>query len=152
MKLLASLLLVCCLIAESTSGARADGWSFSSLNPFAAKKDDPAPAKKPNSNSSAGPSIPQLDHKPLHPAPAPEQPSMLSKIGSAPGNMWAKTKHAFSPAPKPAPSGPALGTQNKKPVPPSSSSGSWNPFASKQPEPKQPRTASDFIGLPRPTP
>jgi len=152
LKSIASFALVSLFVAASTAGARADGWSFSSLNPFAAKKDDPAPAKKPSANSSAGPSIPQLDHKPLHPAQAAEQPSMLSKIGSTPSNMWAKTKHAFSPAPKPAPSGPALGTQNKKPAAPSSSGGSWNPFASKQPEPKQPRTASDFIGLPRPTP
>jgi hypothetical protein len=135
------------MLLGAVHAARGEGWSWS--NPFSSKKDSAPPPKKPNANSSTGPSIPQLNGKPIHPAsPPPAQPSMLSKIGAAPGTMWSKTKQAFTPAPKPAPSTkPTLGA--KKPVTPSGGS-SWNPFASKPTAPEQPHTTSEFIGLPRP--
>jgi hypothetical protein len=133
--------------------ARADGWSWSSLNPFASKKEVPSPAKKPNSNSS---SVPLLNGKPIHPpSAAPAQPSMLSKIGSAPTTMWSKTKQAFSPSPKPAPSAASklgLGAQPKKTTATTSTGSSWNPFASKTTATEPPHTTSEFIGLPRPAP
>ncbi len=145
MKTMGTALIALAFIAATTATALADGWSLGSLNPFGAKKDEP-PEKK-SSSSSSGPTIPQLDRKAHTPPPPPAQPSMLSKIGAAPGNMWAKTKSVLAPSPKPA--APFLGTQNKKP---DSTGSSWNPFASKQPPPPpRPKTASDFIGLPRPS-
>jgi len=143
-----SLVLAFLVAVAAVHVARADGWSLSSLNPFA-KKAPSSPSKKPNANSS---SVPQLNGKPIHPPSAPPaQPSMLSKIGSAPANMWSKTKQVFTPAPKPAPSSTlTLGAQPKKPTPPASSKTSWNPFVSKTPAAEPPHTTSEFIGLPRP--
>ncbi|HEV2968483.1 MAG TPA: hypothetical protein VGY55_00750 [Pirellulales bacterium] len=149
MKAVISLLVSCAVVVGAARAARADGWSLSSLNPFA-KKDQPSPPKKASSNSS---SVPQLNGKAIHPpAPPPAQPSMLSKIGSAPANMWSKTKQVFTPSSKPAASSQSfLGSQTKKPASTTSTSGSsWNPFAAKPAPAEPPRTASDFIGLPRP--
>jgi hypothetical protein len=149
-KAVVSLLVACAVVVGPVRAARADGWTWSSLNPFA-KKDQPSPSKKPNSNSI---SVPQLNGKPIHPsAPPPAEPSMLNKIASAPANMWSKTKQVFTPAPKPASSQPFLGSQPKKQTSTNTTSGSsWNPFA-KQPVPAEPpHTASEFIGLPRPAP
>jgi hypothetical protein len=133
--------------------ARANGWSWSSLNPFASKKEPASPPKKPNSNSS---SVPQLNGKPIHPpSAAPAQPSMLSKVGSAPSAMWSKTKQAFSPSSKPAPSANSklgLGAQPKKTAATTGTGPSWNPFTSKTTATEPPHTTSEFIGLPRPTP
>jgi hypothetical protein len=146
-----SLALAFLVAVAAVHAARADGWSLSSLNPFAAKKDAPTQQKKPNANSS---SVPQLNGKPIHPpSAAPAEPSMLSKIGSAPANMWSKTKQVFTPTPKPVPSSKlTLGAQPKKPTPPTGSKTSWNPFASKTPAAEPPHTTSEFIGLPRPAP
>lgn len=153
MKGVASSLLALIVALETLHLSHADGLTWSSLNPFASKKSTTPPPKKPNANSS---SVPQLNGKPIHPPAAPPaQPSMLSKIGSAPSTMWSKTKQVFTPSSKPAPSTGnklALGTQTKKAAPATSSGSSWNPFASKTPAAQPPHTTSEFIGLPRPTP
>ena len=151
MKHLISFMIIGAMMLGVVQAARGDGWSWSSLNPFAAKKDPPLPPKKPNASSSFGTSVPQLNGRPIRPpSPPPAQPSMLSKIGSAPATMWSKTKQVFTPAPKPVDNGkPFLGSVAKKPVTPSSGS-SWNPFAAKPAAAEPPHTTSEFIGLPRP--
>lgn len=151
MKGIFSLMIVGAMLLGVVHAARGDGWSWSSLNPFGSNKEQPAPPKKPNSNSGIGTSVPQLNGKAIRPSsPPPAQPSMLSKIGSAPASMWSKTKQVFTPAPKPAASSkPFLGSVAKKPAT-SGSGSSWNPFASKPPAPEPPHTTSEFIGQPRP--
>jgi hypothetical protein len=142
-----SLIVAGALVICGVQTVRGDGWSFSSLNPFASKKEPAAPPpKKSSASPSFGSNVPQLNGKPIRPAAPP--PSMISKIASAPSTMWSKTKQVFTPAPKPAPNNkPFTGTLNK--TPPSTTSSSWNPFVSK-PTAAQPRTTSEFIGMPRP--
>jgi hypothetical protein len=150
---IASSLLALVVALETLQLSRADGLTWSSLNPFSSKKSTTPPPKKPNTNSA---SVPQLNGKPIRPpSPPPAQPSMLSKIGSAPATMWSKTKQVLTPSSKPAPSTAskfALGSQPKKAAAPTGSGSSWNPFASKTATVEPPHTTSEFIGRPRPTP
>jgi hypothetical protein len=68
-------------------------------------------------------------------------------MGSGASSMMNKTKNVFKPAPKPDTTF-KLGSQSKPK--PADTASSWNPFAKKTPPPDQPKTASEFIGLPRP--
>ncbi len=144
---------VCILVAifAGSASAYADGWALPNLNPFA-KKDGATPAPtttKPTSDAAkgmSGPTVPQLGKKTAA-QPAP-QPSIFNKIGSGTANVMNKTKQMFAPQ-KSAPSPVALGSQASKPKKADSAPG-WNPFAPKKPEPEPARTASEFIGQPRP--
>ena len=149
----AGLVLRCCaLVLCSTcldNAARADGW-LSGLNPFAAKKPAATDDAKHlgDSGNKAGLGDSKSVPKPAATKSAPAQPSMFSKIGSGTSSMMAKTKSIFKSSPKPDTTF-KLGSQPVKPKPAESAS-SWNPFAKKAPPPDPPRTASEFIGLPRP--
>ena len=155
----AGLVLRCCaLVLCSTclnNAARADGW-LSGLNPFAAKKPAATDDTKHVGYSGNRPGLGDSKSVPksststatAKSAPTPAKPSLFSKIGSGTSNMMNKTKSLFKSSPKPD-STFKLGSQPVKPKPTETTS-SWNPFAKKAPEPDPPKTASEFIGLPRP--
>ncbi len=135
--------LTCC--ANRASG---EGWSLGGLNPFAAKQPAASNDHTGSAAKNAGLSGSTVITKPVDPPKVPPQPSMFSKIGAGTSNMMSKTKQMFTPAPKSPPPF-KLGAKPAKPKQAEPAS-SWNPFASKQANPEPPRTASEFIGLPRP--
>ena len=94
MKRLLSVALVALGLITSVESAR--GGLLDNLNPFAAKQTTPP---KPARKRAAAPK---------------SNPSMLSKIGSAPGNLLSKTKQMLTPAAKPAKK-PTLGTPSGSP-------------------------------------
>ena len=115
MKRVLSAALVVLGLLATVNSARAG--LFDNLNPFASKQAAP----------------------PKRGAPAKSSPSMLSKIGSAPGNLFSKTKQMFTPAAK-TPAKPKLGTPSGNAK--FTRSGSNNSSG--------PSTVSSFIGQKRP--
>lgn len=174
-RLSAARLVIVLSVLLCAAPARA-GW-LSNLNPFASKKsaDDETSTKGAPPGSSASlstalgsskynskivsgasgtTSVQQLNGKPIHPANSvtpvgPKGPSLLSRIGSAPANLFSKTKSLFSKSPPAQPQTARMQPQTPRMLGKPSGGSTFTHSGSTAV--RGPLTTSQFLSRPRPS-
>jgi hypothetical protein len=140
----------CCLLAFASpvTAVAADGWGWSSLNPFGAGE------TKPTGNQNRRPTTPSRSAAKT-PAKQGAVASSWNSVSRGTSNFMGKTKEVLMPWSKPAakPTSRVPISRNaptRKPKP-KAEQPSWYEFWKEAPEEKTgPKTVNEFLALPRP--